>query len=196
VRLFALAAVGLAAFAMAGGAAAQERTPNGATDDATAEKREAPSPDAEDAKAKAARLDEAPVVMRYPPSRARIGIILAGAGLTATAYAFGAAAAAGWPDVPGSKYLYAPVVGPWIALAKGGCTPTDEECTGKSAILYVRGALYILSGLVQAGGLAVVAEGIFTTTEKDAPEKKKAVNVQVLPIATPTMSGLGVFGTF
>jgi hypothetical protein len=141
-------------------------------------------------------LDEGPSdVMRYPPTRVRVPLILGGLSLTAAAYAIGAGCATGWPTVPGSKGLYAPVVGPWIALASPRCAPENPDC---SAILYVRGALYVLSGLVQLGGLAIAAEGIFATTEAEAPEAKpkKKAHLQVMPLASPQVAGLGVAGTF
>ncbi len=134
---------------------------------------------------------------RYPPSSVRPKLIAGGLGLTAAAYGIGAGAAASWPEVPGSERLYIPVAGPWLALAEGGCPSDNPDC---DASLALRSILLVLSGLAQAGGLAVVAEGVFKTTEADSPAPT-ARDYHISPISLPTATrapamGLGVGGTF
>jgi len=135
---------------------------------------------------------------RYPPSSVRPKLIAGGLGLTAAAYGIGAGAAASWPEVPGSERLYIPIAGPWLALAEGGCPSDNPDC---DASLALRSILLVLSGLSQAGGLAVVAEGVFMTTEAEAPPTTTALNWHLSPISLPSATrtpamGLGLSGTF
>lgn len=127
-------------------------------------------------------------VVRYPPTSVRYGVLAGGAGMFGVAYALSAISAAAWPGTPGSQALYAPVAGPIIALAKGGCSEDDPDC---GAIVYVRGVLYVVDTLVQIGGLALIAEGLFMTTEAE-----DAASVSVLPVVTPTESGIAITGRF
>lgn len=150
---------------------------------------------------------------RYPTTSARWKLMAGGLGLTAGAYGVGAACAAAWPEVPGSEALYIPVAGPWITLGQSGCAEDDPGC---GAILGVRGVLLVLSGLIQAGGLAVAGEGLFMTTEAPATaahvspeqaatlraaaraeaEQRADIAVLPVPIVTERQAGLGLVGSF
>jgi hypothetical protein len=148
---------------------------------------------------RAAAADDEPP-RRYPPSSVRLPLILGGIGLAGGSYAVGFFVSTQWSDVPGSKELRIPVVGPWISLAKTACHPDNPDCGG---LLYVRGVLTVLGGLIQAGGLAIAAEGIFIKTESEKPKaarvlewKSGGVTVRPIPIASTHMNGLGVAGTF
>lgn len=132
------------------------------------------------------------VVMRHPPSSVRPGIIAGGLSLTAVAYGVGALSAAAWPEVPGSEHLYIPVAGPWLTLAKTGCSPDTPDC---DAILYVRGILLVLGGLTQAGGLAISGEGLFMTTEADAASPP-TTSWTVAPLYGRHHAGVSALGTF
>ena len=136
-------------------------------------------------------------VMRYPPSSVRVPLIIGGAFVTLASYGITVASALTWDDVPGADSLLIPVVGPWVALAQNDCAPEDNgDCT---AIKVVRYILYIVDGIAQAGGLGLIGEGIFMTTEADAPpgEKKKAGwSIAPTPIITPRQTGVGFVGTF
>jgi hypothetical protein len=129
--------------------------------------------------------------MRYPPSSVRFGLV--GGGLVALGipYGIGALCASAWDDVPGSEWLYAPVIGPWVAFAKNDCAPGDSGC---GAIMVMRGVLYVLSGLAQAGGVGLMGEGLLMTTEADQEPPKASWTV--LPTASPRQTGLSVVGTF
>jgi hypothetical protein len=129
--------------------------------------------------------------MRYPPSSVRVGIIGGGAVVFGISYGLSAFSATQWPGVPGSKWLYAPIIGPWAALGLNGCSPPKTSCT---AIFWVRNILYVLDGIAQAGGAALIGEGVFMTTEADAPPAKAGFTV--LPTLSPTETGLSVLGTF
>jgi hypothetical protein len=131
---------------------------------------------------------------RFPPTSTRWKLIVGGLGLTGAAY--GATLASGfiWPDVPGSTAMKIPIVGPWIALGQDGCAKDNPDC---GAILYVRGALEVLSGIVQASGLGLVGEGIFMTTEADGKKPSNAhFTIMPTPIVSRTTTGFGVMGTF
>lgn len=135
---------------------------------------------------------------RYPPSSARVGVLLSGGFMLGASYGGAAAMGAGWSDAPGTDSLYIPVAGPWIALGRLGCGPdeadTDGSCTG---ILALRGILYVVDGLIQLGSVGVLAEGIFMTTEADAPAPQKAgLTILPAPIVTDRSVGFGVFGSF
>jgi hypothetical protein len=137
-------------------------------------------------------------VERYPPSSVRPKLIVGG--LTLTGLAYGAAALSGtqWDDVPGADALKIPVVGPWIALGQNDCAPDDPDC---GFILYFRGFLTILDGIIQAGGLGIAGEGLFMTTEADAveaPAREASFleSVRPVPVVTGTATGLGLAGAF
>jgi hypothetical protein len=144
--------------------------------------------------------DVAPVV-HYPPPLVRLKLI--GFGLLIGGAAWGAsfASARNWPTVPGSKYLGIPIAGPWMALGKSGCATDVPNCSG--ATVGVRGAMYVLDGIAQLAGVALIAEAIVMKTES-APQRKSAlpgfrlggVEVSAVPVASPTMKGLGFVGTF
>jgi hypothetical protein len=133
--------------------------------------------------------------VRYPPSSVRGKLIVGGLAVTGLAYGAGFAAASTWPEVPGSSELKIPLVGPWMALAKNDCAPDDPDC---GFILYMRGFLTIVDGLLQLGGLGIAAEGIFMTTEASAPPRaaRRGVTVRPAPIVTARGAGLGVVGQF
>jgi len=140
----------------------------------------------------AATLDASgePIVVRHPPSSVRLPLVLGGLGITAAAYGASALAATTWDDVPGADAMLVPVAGPWISLAQNDCAPDDPDC---GAILYLRGILLVLDGLVQLGGLGIAAEGFFMTTEATAPPKK--ASWQLTPIVSaPSATGLGMTG--
>ncbi|MFO0763168.1 MAG: hypothetical protein U0359_42415 [Byssovorax sp.] len=145
-------------------------------------------------------LDTAP---RYPPSSVRLKLAIGGIAIAGIAYAAAYGVTSNWPEVPGSSYLKAPVVGPWIALGMSGCASDDPNCgAGKPA---GRGVLYVLDGIAQLGGLGLIAEAIFMKTEPTAAAPKResrsflgvpALSLRPFPVVTPTVTGVGLVGTF
>jgi hypothetical protein len=154
---------------------------------------------------------EAPEV-RYPPPLTRLKLIAAGVVVTGLAWGVSFACASAWPYVPnpapggesgppGSGQLKIPVVGPWIALGHSGCAPDEPDCA--AAKVGVRDALLVVDGIVQAAGIALMIEAVVMKT---SPERKKkpslafdlggGVEVTPAPVVTPTMSGMGLHGTF
>jgi hypothetical protein len=138
-----------------------------------------------------------------PPPGAKTTHIVAGAATTVVAYGLAAGFSFLIPeeDLNGVKDLRIPVAGPWMTLSKTGCPASDTNC---SKIPLVLGAvLNIMDGVVQAGGLAVIAEGLFLNTSRRAPQKKAelrlppAPTVRAVPFSFEKGGlGLGVVGTF
>lgn len=137
-----------------------------------------------------------PEVRRYPPSSVRPRLIIGGVALTGVAYGaafLGAEATSNWP---GTDELKVPVIGPWWSLALNGCPQDDPGC---DAFVYLRAGLLVVDGLLQAAGLAIVAEGIFMKTEATPAAPAKPVTSFTwtpAPFVTQTSAGFGFVGTF
>lgn len=130
----------------------------------------------------------------YPPPSVRWKLVTAGVAVTGLAWGASYLSASTWPEVPGSGALKVPVAGPWIALAQNGCAADDPDC---GAILYLRGILLVIDGLVQAGGVGIIAEGVLTKTEpRRPPPKRSAIVVRPAPVVTSHATGMGVVGAF
>ncbi|RYZ03002.1 MAG: hypothetical protein EOO73_29200 [Myxococcales bacterium] len=141
----------------------------------------------------------APPTADLPPPGARTATIVAGAATTVVSYglAVGASFLVDEADHRGIKDLRIPIAGPWIALGKTGCPTSDPDC---SVFPLVFGALVtILDGVVQAGGLAVVGEGLFlkTSTRRASPQKAAGPTLRAVPLDFDRSGvGLGVIGSF
>jgi hypothetical protein len=171
---------------------------------ARAEEPAAPSEPATDAKAE----------VRYPPSSVRPKLIIGGVAIAGLAYAGAFITATSWSErdtidgttePPGrSDGLKIPIVGPWIALGKIGCvTPNPSNPSDCGAEPIIRGVLYAVDGVIQLGGLGLIAEAIIMKTEANpAPKKSLAlrlpggVTVHPLPVATQGFTGVGFVGSF
>lgn len=139
------------------------------------------------------------LVERFPPSAARWRIFAAGLSVTIVAYGGAALMGGLWKDIPGGDFLFAPVAGPWIALGKSGCAPDEETTEGQGdcePLIGLRAAIYIVDGLLQLGGLGIIAESIFMTTESEDAKAPAKATILPAPIVTPTMVGVGVVGSF
>ena len=93
------------------------------------------------------------------------------AGLTTTGLSYGLAVGASYlySDSPGAKELRIPVAGPWLSLAKTRCGEGPGDCNKFTLVL---GAIAkVFDGVLQAGGLAVAAEGLFLPTSS-APQRR------------------------
>jgi hypothetical protein len=160
---------------------------------------------------------------RYPPFSTRFKVLAAGIVVTGTAWGVSYGIARGWPEAPchvtlvgaygpdgktpcssgppGYNQLGIPIVGPWIALAKSGC-PTDNP-TCQTGSIVGRGVAYVLDGIIQAAGLALVVEAVVMKTEPADSNKTSAfalryrgVEVRPVPLTTAGGAGFGVVGTF
>lgn len=134
-----------------------------------------------------------------PPPGARSAAIVAGAATTAISYglALGASFLISEDDLRGSKDLRVPIAGPWMALGKTGCPASSPDC---SKVPLVLGAiLQVFDGVAQAGGLGILAEGLFlnTSSAPPAPRKAEGPSVHAVPFNFEKGGvGLGVVGTF
>jgi hypothetical protein len=141
-----------------------------------------------------ARAEE-PEVPRYPPSSVRPKLIVGGLAIAGVGYGAAFLGAEATPTWPGTDELKIPVIGPWWALAKNGCPADDPGC---DAFVFLRAGLLVLDGLIQAAGLAIVAEAIVMKTEAApaAPKPAAAFTWKPAPFVTPTAAGVGFVGTF
>lgn len=132
-----------------------------------------------------------------PPSGARTTHIVAGAVTTGVSYGLAVGASYLFTDYRGAKDLRIPVAGPWLALGRTGCPESEPDC---SPVLLVFGALLtIIDGVTQAGGLAVIGEGLFlkTSSGRAAPRKAAGPTWRAVPLNLgKDGTGLGVVGTF
>jgi hypothetical protein len=161
---------------------------------------------------------------RYPPFSTRFKVLAAGLVVTGAAWGVSYGISRAWPEQrchvallgpvypdgktpcasgpPGYNQLAIPIAGPWIALARSGCPTDNPTCSGGS--IAGRGVAYVLDGLVQLAGLALMVQAAVMKTEPaDSPKKTSAfalryrgVEVRPLPIATPSGGGVGLVGTF
>jgi hypothetical protein len=121
------------------------------------------------------------------------------AGVATTGVAYGLAVGGSYlfPDFRGASDLRIPVAGPWLALGRTGCPENDPDC---SPVLLVLGAvLMIFDGVTQAGGLAIVGEGLFlnTSSGRATPRKAAGPTWRAVPLNLgKDGTGLGVVGTF
>jgi hypothetical protein len=158
--------------------------------------------------------------LHFPPPSTRWKVLATGVFLTGAAWGISFACAEGWPYVspslqptvptaahpliasgpPESSMLKIPVVGPWVALTKIGCGSDQSTCGPSTG---ARVAAYILDGIVQLGGLALITEAIVMKTEEPAAPKASAfalhygsLEVKPVPLVSPTVSGMSLIGTF
>lgn len=132
-----------------------------------------------------------------PPPGARTTHLVAGATLTLASYGLAVGSSYLFPDYRGAKQLRIPIAGPWLALGKTGCPTNDPDCSPVS--LALGAILVVIGGVTQAGGVGVVAEGLFlnTSAPKPAPRKDQAATLRAVPMDFgPGSAGLGVVGTF
>jgi hypothetical protein len=140
-----------------------------------------------------------PPADELPPPGARTALIASGAATTVISYGLALGASFLWTedDLRGSKDLRIPLAGPWMALGKTGCPASNTDC---NTVPLVLGAIVeVIDGVVQAGGLGIVAEGLFLNTSSAAPARKKAEGptVHAVPLNFEKGGvGLGVVGTF
>jgi hypothetical protein len=150
--------------------------------------------------ASTARAEE-PVV-RYPPSTVRPRLIVGGIAVAGIAYGAAFLGAEAAPNWPGKDELKIPIVGPWITLGMNACPLKAGSLTEREpcdAFVFLRAGLLVIDGLLQAAGLAIVAEAIVMKTEAAPAAPAKAVasfTFHPAPFVTPTMTGFGFVGTF
>ncbi len=180
---------------------------------------------------KSEKLDKAPpaddagsAATTYPPFSTRFWVAAAGVFVAASGWAVVYGAAKGWPEYqchitqagsfdihnqpcvsgpPGSNSLGIPIAGPWIALGKSGCASDEPNCSG--AKVGARAFGFVIDGIVQGAGAALVIQAIVMKTELPTLGPKKVAGlgfrlgdavVRPTPVVTPSMQGVGLSGTF
>ncbi|HEX3776410.1 MAG TPA: hypothetical protein VHV51_18185 [Polyangiaceae bacterium] len=137
---------------------------------------------------------------QYPPPSARTYTLLGGAGTTAFWYGLALGSSYIWPDTIGAKDLRIPVAGPWISFAHSGCGPV-QSCS--EVLVVLRSLATAIDGVGQAGGVLLMGQGLFLTTQE--PKAKRATlsfkpvrGVEMQPTfdAGKNSVGFGVLGVF
>jgi hypothetical protein len=139
----------------------------------------------------------APFVAEYPSPSTRGTLALTGAAVFAGWYGAAIGGSFLWPDAPEANKLRIPVVGPWLTVAHAGCAPGEASCTDVIAV--IRAVLAGMTAVGQVGGLAVLGEAAFLSTESGerAPAPKRAVQVQNVTFTAGERGiGLGLSGAF
>ncbi len=151
----------------------------------------------------------------FPPPSTKIKLIGIGSGVFALSYGAAVGSSYLFENDTGANQLRIPVVGPWLKIGRTSlCDENDRDC---SDALKITGAILAgLDGLLQAGGLALVVEGLFLKTSTQAPRSQylqqnsgkglfarffsyetKKLKLQAMPLASPTVDvGLGLHGQF
>jgi hypothetical protein len=136
-----------------------------------------------------------------PPDGTRSRLLLTGAGLAVGWYGIGLGTSYLYPNAPNARDLRLPVVGPWMALDDVRCGPKERNC--RDAVLVIRTALGVLSGIGQAGGLLGVLEGIFLPSGAPNPAadirpSAKAAQPSWIaaPVVLPDGAGIELMGRF
>jgi hypothetical protein len=133
----------------------------------------------------------------HPPAGARLTHIVAGTAVTAGSYGLAVGSSYLFSDMRGAKDLRIPIAGPWMALAQTGCPTSDPDC---SVVPLVLGAIFqVIDGVTQAGGVAIIGEGLFLTTSssRPAPKKTPTATLRAVPMDFgPGSAGFGFVGTF
>lgn len=141
----------------------------------------------------------------FPTPDTRLPTVAVGLSMTAVAYGGALGGSYLYPTARGSDELRVPIAGPWMSIAETGCPATTPDCSTFWKVVGV--VLKGFSGIVQAGGVLVVAEGLFmpTLAPKEtsllrAPKSLATPKVQsswgVTPTVLPGGAGLGVVGLF
>lgn len=95
-----------------------------------------------------------------PPPSAKVPAVVWGLGMTAGVYALNTGTSFVFRDATGISSLRIPVAGPWLAFGRNSTCPSD----GCGVAHYFNYVYYAVSGLAQAGGLAIALEGLLLPT--------------------------------
>lgn len=143
-----------------------------------------------------------------PPPSTRPNLVLVGAAVAAGWYGAAYGTSYLWPNADAASSLRIPVAGPFMYLAKTGCTSRESSCTTLDVV--VRTILMSLSAVGQTGGILAMVEGVFVPTSSAPPNASRAsharaptVHVAIAPTGagaseTNRANGLNfeVFGEF
>jgi hypothetical protein len=126
----------------------------------------------------------------YPTPAARPNLLLVGAAVTVGWYGAALGSSYLWKDADSSPPLRIPIAGPYMSLAKTGCSSAELNCDTFTVVL--RTIITSLSMVGQTGGLLAMVEGAFVPTAVPARTslhmpKHEAHHVAIMP--TPTSAG-------
>ncbi len=140
----------------------------------------------------------------YPPPAVQTNLLLVGAAVTAGWYGAALATSFAWRDADSAAALRFPVAGPYMALAKTGCSTRESSCD--VGVVITRTVITSLSAIGQVGGLLGLLEGVFLPTSaapasahgQDAAGADPGVeHVAVVPTSFgPGGLGIGIAGDF
>ncbi len=112
-------------------------------------------------------------------------------GFTVFAITYGASVAVGASsERPGDRYLFTPVVGPWLSLANRDCNrdPCGYDEDSNRILLVADGVLQGLGALLLVGGLFI--------PEKIEETRVPSRSIKMTPISVRGGAGIGVSGLF
>ncbi len=138
----------------------------------------------------------------YPPPKTRLPVVAVGALTTAAWYGAAYGASYLYPTARGTDELKIPIAGPWMSLAETGCPETTPDCSTFWMVVGI--VLKAFDGIGQAGGLLIMAEGLFLPTVEPKPPVARSSqrlaapkqSVTILPTPVPGGLGIGVTGLF
>src|SRR5260221_9940241 len=135
-----------------------------------------------------------------PPPAARVNLVLVGAAVAVGWYGAAVGTSYLWTRSDAAPSLRIPIAGPYMALAKSGCSGREPDCTTLTVVL--RTLLTTLSLVGQTGGLLAALDGAFVPTRAASPDvrpraRARAAHVAVLPTSVGASgAGLAVIGDF
>lgn len=136
-----------------------------------------------------------------PAKRARLGLLIGGAITFGVGYVPAVLVASGTATSGAGVVLFLPVVGPFISIAllageSAGCS--GSFCFNDSGLVAVVSTFFVIDGLLQAAGAAMVIVGLAAPkTVLLRADVGMLKNVHIGPLATTRgMAGLGISGSF
>lgn len=137
------------------------------------------------------------VYLRPHRSLVALGLGLFGVAFTASAITGGVS------DRPSDRWLFAPVVGPWVDLSKRDCSARPCGSNDDVAKSFV-----VASGLAQAAGLGVLLWGLLTPeiietrvevpkgAQREPRKDETRATISIVPSSFVSGAGLAALGTF
>jgi hypothetical protein len=107
-----------------------------------------------------------------PPPSARPNLVLVGAAVAVGWYGAAYGTSYLWPSSNGASSLRIPVAGPYMALAKTGCSSGASECSTTLGVV-LRTILTSLSAVGQTGGILAMLDGAFVPTSSSPPSARR-----------------------
>jgi hypothetical protein len=136
-----------------------------------------------------------------PPPSARPNLMLVGAAVAVGWYGAALGSSYIWNDAESSPPLRIPVAGPYMSLAKTGCSSAELNCDTFTVVF--RTIITSLSLVGQTGGLLAMLEGAFVPTATPKAESRflpkqtrQTHHVAIVPTPATAGGGLAIIGDF